>query len=341
MNKRNFLKTAGLLGVTATLPTRTLLSGGSPASTQATCTLIPTETAGPFPLDLTANTFYFRQDVREDRQGVPLRLKMRIIGDGNCAPMQNVRVNIWHCDKDGQYSGYSNSMNPGQAGLTYLRGYQITDVNGEVEFVTIFPGWYPGRVCHIHFQVYVSTSYSAISQLAFPQEAKQALYNANTGVYTKGADPLAPSQDNIFSDGYQYQLATLAIDEQTGEYTSFLEVTVRGSGTTGVGHMEKEAARHFTLGQNYPNPATTRTMIPVNLSTPSDVALTLFDLQGRQVHTNVARGLQPGAHEFDVDLAALGAQQQNYVYQIQVVNHAGTFTDVKMLSRISDNSDNN
>jgi hypothetical protein len=55
----------------------------------------------------------------------------------------------------------------------------------------------------------------------------------------------------------------------------------------------------------------------------------------------VAGGLQPGVHEFDVDLGVLGTQQQNYVYQIHVVNHAGTFTDVKLLSRISDNSHNN
>src|SRR5690606_34097737 len=110
---------------------------------------------------------------------------------------------------DGLYSGYSQSNNPGQAGLTYLRGYQYTDANGEVDFLTIFPGWYIGRICHIHFQVHVSSSYSAISQLTFPIAAKNALYAAHAGIYTKGADPLTYSSDNIFSDGYQYQLATL------------------------------------------------------------------------------------------------------------------------------------
>lgn len=332
MNKRKFLKTAGLLGVTATLPTRTLLSGGLPDVPTATCTLIPSETAGPFPLDLTTNAFYFRQDVREDRLGVPLRLKMRIIGDGNCEPMQNVRVNIWHCDKDGQYSGYSNSMNPGQAGLTYLRGYQLTDANGEVEFVTIFPGWYPGRVCHIHFQVYVSSSYAAISQLAFDTVAKQQLYADNGSIYTKGTDPLAPSLDNVFSDGYQYQLATLVKDAQTGEYSSFLEVTVKGSGTTGVGHTEKENARQFTLGQNYPNPAVESTTIPITLMEPADVTLDLFDIQGRRVYRTVSVGLQPGDHTFPIDMAASGLNAQSYAYQVQIRNDHGTFTDVKLLT---------
>ena len=76
--------------------------------------------------------------------------------------MPNVRVNIWHCDKDGNYSGYQS-----QQGLTYLRGYQMADANGEVEFITVFPGWYNGRTCHIHFQVYVSETYAAIFTIDF------------------------------------------------------------------------------------------------------------------------------------------------------------------------------
>ncbi|MEZ4687485.1 MAG: hypothetical protein R3B47_15895 [Bacteroidia bacterium] len=39
------------------------------------CVLIPTETAGPFPLDLTANTTFFRQDIHETEAGVQLNVK--------------------------------------------------------------------------------------------------------------------------------------------------------------------------------------------------------------------------------------------------------------------------
>ncbi|MBK7874059.1 MAG: protocatechuate dioxygenase [Saprospiraceae bacterium] len=194
MKRKDFLKTIGLAtGAASILPLRNTL-GNTPNA----CTLIPTETAGPFPLDLTANTAFFRQDVRESKTGVQLNLKMKIIGASNCEPMRNVRVNIWHCDKDGLYSGYSQSNNAGQAGLTYLRGYQMTDANGEVNFITIFPGWYTGRICHIHFQVYVSSSYSAISQMTFDIATKNAIYAANPTLYTKGADPLNYNNDNIF-----------------------------------------------------------------------------------------------------------------------------------------------
>jgi hypothetical protein len=133
-------------------------------------------------------------------------------GLDNCEPMQNVRVHIWHCDKDGLYSGYQT-----QQGLTYLRGWQMADANGEVEFITILPGWYPGRVCHIHFQVYVSSMYAAISQLTYDVETKNEIYAANPEFYTKGADPILPSQDDVFADGYDYQIAGLTPNDNTGD----------------------------------------------------------------------------------------------------------------------------
>ena len=39
-------------------------------------------------------------------------------------------------------------------GETFLRGTQVTDGEGRVEFETIYPGWYPGRTVHIHFRAY-------------------------------------------------------------------------------------------------------------------------------------------------------------------------------------------
>ena len=154
MKRGHFLKSLGGLSL---LPFVPKLHAQSPPGGGSNCILVPSETAGPFPLDLTANEYFFRQDIREDRIGVQMRQKVRIIGAGNCQPMPGVRVNLWHCDRDGNYSGYNT-----EEGLTYCRGYQITDENGECEFITIVPGWYPGRVTHMHFQVHVSTQYSCL-----------------------------------------------------------------------------------------------------------------------------------------------------------------------------------
>ncbi|HNH42077.1 MAG TPA: twin-arginine translocation signal domain-containing protein, partial [Saprospiraceae bacterium] len=68
-NRRDFIKATGLLGAASFLPLNNPLSMLNKADNFGDCVLIPSETAGPFPLDLTDNTYYFRQDVREDRTG--------------------------------------------------------------------------------------------------------------------------------------------------------------------------------------------------------------------------------------------------------------------------------
>lgn len=329
MDKREFLKRSGLLGVASFIPMTRLFAGEAPGDQRGSCVLIPSETPGPFPLDLTANTTFFRQDIREDRTGVRHQVRLRILGLQNCLPMQNVRVNIWHCDRIGLYSGYSQANNQGQAGLTYLRGYQFTDANGEVEFTTIFPGWYNGRICHIHFQVYVSSSYAAVSQLTFPVATKNAIYTANESLYPNGTDPLSLAQDGIFSDGYAYQMATLEPDDDG--YTSFLEVTVQGSGTS-TGFLELQNAERFSVGQNFPNPHAGNTTIPVKLKQPGELEISLWDLNGRRVAT-VMRSVQPaGELSIPVDLATLGLAQGTYAYQVQLTTDQGVYRDVKLMT---------
>lgn len=332
MKRKNFLQSLGLVGASTILPNAKIQAEKIIAPVPPACTLIPTETAGPFPLDLTANTTYFRQDIRETKTGTLLRLKLKVTGTDNCLPMANLRVNIWHCDKDGLYSGYSQQNNQGQAGLTYLRGYQMTDANGEVNFVTIFPGWYTGRLCHIHFQVYVSSVYAAISQLTFPIADKNALYAANPSAYTKGADPLNFNTDNIFSDGYNYQLATLTPNATLGGYDSYLEVGIKGSGTTSLWNAEPETGEQFKLNQNFPNPYTDFTRIAFNLTNKSAVKIDIFDLQGKNVAQIDKGELSNGDHQVMLNMQALGIPTGNYIYQLQVENSNGLFRQCKMMT---------
>lgn len=331
MNRKNFLKSAGVLGAASILP----ISNGLTKSLEASvgggaCSLIPSETEGPFPLDLSANTYYFRNDVKETKTGTSLKLKLKIIGLSNCLPLQNVRVNIWHCDKDGLYSGYDNNMNKGQAGLTYCRGYQITDVNGEVNFNTIFPGWYNGRIAHIHFKISVSSSYSAVSQLTWDIAKKNALYAENP-LYLKGADPLTYNSDNIFSDGHTLQIGTLDKNAD-GSYSSYLEVFVQGTGTTAISHVEKQNSKYFTLGQNYPNPVITECAIPFELYQKSNVKITLWSEQGQLVKEILSGGFSEGKHQCIVNLNKCNLAKQNYAYQIEVTNQDGIFIDSKLMS---------
>lgn len=328
MKRKDFLRGFGLAGISTILPKPALAMPGIKTGPQPpNCVLIPSETAGPFPLDLTENQTFFRQDVREDRTGATHKLKIKIIGLENCLPMQNVRVNIWHCDKDGLYSGYQT-----QTGLTYLRGYQFTDANGEVEFTTIFPGWYPGRICHIHFQAYVSSIYAAISQLTYPIEEKNEIYELNSAQYTKGADPLSFNQDGVFADGYSYQLATLNYDPGSGFYHSYLEVTIQGSGLTGLAKAEPETGGQFKLHQNRPNPYVDHTVIPFEMKFPGDAYLEIWDLSGKK-RTEISKiGLSVGNFQFEINPARLGIPVSNYVYQLRVENSSGIFRQAKMMT---------
>lgn len=204
-------------------------STSSTGSTSASCTLIPTETLGPFPLStLLNNSTVLREAINEDKTGVPLTVKLKLVDVNNkCGPVSGY-VYIWHCDKDGLYSGYSESNNAGQAGKTYCRGVQYTDTNGVATFTTIYPGWYAGRITHIHFQIFLTTYSStakstAVSQMAFPLDVTTAVYNSS--LYTKGQNTSVTSfaADNVFSDGTTYQMTTVSGNVNDG-YTAELEV---------------------------------------------------------------------------------------------------------------------
>jgi len=146
--------------------TPTAAPSATPTATfRPDCVLTPQQTEGPFFFDAGL----LRRDVREDRQGVPLRLVLQLVDVGSgCAPIRDALLDIWHTDAAGLYSGY-----PGQpggidtSGQTFLRGYQLSDASGRVEFLTIYPGWYPGRTVHIHVKARVGASALVTSQLYF------------------------------------------------------------------------------------------------------------------------------------------------------------------------------
>ena len=300
----------------------------APPGSGSNCIFVPSETAGPFPLDLTANEYFFREDIREYRVGVQMRQKVRIIGAGNCQPLPGVRVNIWHCDRDGNYSGYNT-----EEGLTYCRGYQITDVNGECEFITIVPGWYPGRVTHMHFQVHVSTQYSAVSQWTWPHAAVVNAVQIHADLYPEGPDPLAPEQDFAFNDGSDLQLALLEWDAANGEYVSEYEATVEGEGTVGIGYEERRTAEVMALGANYPNPFAASTALPLYLMQPAAVHVTVFDLNGKRVWERDFGYLPAGAHTFDLG-ADLPNGPQSYAAQVAVKTDSGRYVAVRRIARM-------
>ncbi len=72
------------------------------------------------------------------------------------------------------------------------------------------------------------------------------------------------------------------------------------SGTTSVGRPEA-AVSALTLHPNYPNPFTTSTTILIELTTPSDLRLDIYDALGRHVRTLAAGFRSTGQHHLHWD----------------------------------------
>ncbi|MBW1279526.1 dioxygenase family protein, partial [Escherichia coli] len=84
-----------------------------------------------------------RADITEGLPGAPLALAFVILDAATCAPLSGARVDVWHADADGRYSGYRGQ---GDAGVStrnaaFLRGTQFTGADGVANFRTIYPGW--------------------------------------------------------------------------------------------------------------------------------------------------------------------------------------------------------
>jgi protocatechuate 3,4-dioxygenase beta subunit len=233
MERKEFLKTIGLFGLiplaaackdNEVTPSNQSSTGGTTGGTSGTssCTTTATETAGPFPtLDPSS---LVRADIRGDRTGILLTVTITIQNkNNNCAALAGVLVDIWHCDKDGNYSEYGGTGMQSTNYTTnhFLRGRQSTNANGHVGFTTIFPGWYAGRATHIHVHVYTATGTSLlVTQIAFPEGTSSAvnLVNASTANgYNKGMSGYTyNSSDNVFSDGVTTELSTITGSIEAG-----------------------------------------------------------------------------------------------------------------------------
>lgn len=161
--RREFIRKVGITGsslalfpvafkVNATLP------GQDNKPEIGQCLMTPEEIPGPY----LRNDKLMRRNITEREDGIPLLLSMRVIDARTCKSLDNILIDIWHCNSVGKYSGWEY-VNPdieapdGSIGSiprtdnsTFLRGAQKTDCDGFIRFTTIYPGFYAGRAIHIH-----------------------------------------------------------------------------------------------------------------------------------------------------------------------------------------------
>ena len=195
------------------------------------CVVRPEQTEGPYFVDERLNRSDIRSDPTDGRvkSGTPLALTLLIsrLNAGDCQPLPDAQVDIWHCDALGVYS---DVQDPGfnTIGQKFLRGYQVTDARGSVRFVTVYPGWYPGRTVHIHFKIRTAPvarrSFEFTSQLYFDDVLTDRVHadppyaatgprtarNRNDYFFRRGGDQLLLAPTTV-ADGYS---ATFAIGLQ-------------------------------------------------------------------------------------------------------------------------------
>lgn len=179
----------------------------APTAGQPACTARPQQTEGPFFIDDGLN----RSDIRSDpatgsvQPGVPLTRPFRVsqVNAHACVPLAEAIIDVWHCDATGAYSDVADRRANTQ-GQKFLRGAQITDADGTVEFTIIYPGWYPGRAVHIHFKIRggaaANQNYEFTSQLYFDDALSDRIYT-QAPYSTRGQRTTRNQNDDIFRSG--------------------------------------------------------------------------------------------------------------------------------------------
>lgn len=123
------------------------------------CIVTPEMTEGPFFVEeeLNRSNLVMGETAAAIADAVPLKLVIGVyeVNGMTCTPLSGVQVDIWHADAAGMYSDVAAGVvqSVDTRGKTFLRGYQISDEQGVVQFETVYPGWYRSRAIHIHFKL--------------------------------------------------------------------------------------------------------------------------------------------------------------------------------------------
>lgn len=162
------------------------IAGAGAAGLAATGTHAAGNTAAlPLTAQATEGPYYFdaakvRADITEGLPGVPLEVRF-VVMDAAGTPLPGLRVDIWHCNAAGLYSGYAGqgeNRRTSTVGATFLRGTLAADAGGVAAFRTVYPGWYEGRTTHIHFKVLSGTRAVLTSQFFLPDALSEFLYTS-------------------------------------------------------------------------------------------------------------------------------------------------------------------
>ncbi len=243
LSRRNALKLVAVTAAGGALMSQAAFAQEAAATTAETtlmpgadvCVLTPEVTEGPYYFDPSLE----RADITEGTEtGVATNVRLQIV-DSSCKPIAGARVDIWHCNAVGLYSGYANQTGGvDTTGKTFLRGTQFASASGIVEFETIYPGWYAGRTTHIHFKVFLDEKTVLTGQIFFPDALSQFIYQ-NVPPYTDhGHDrDVLNANDNIAQQATRASFAYVKELEERYLVAMIIGVDPAAESTAGMGGM--------------------------------------------------------------------------------------------------------
>lgn len=160
-----------------------------------TCTLSCTTTLGP----CFANVNLVRRDITGGVSGLPMRFAFRVVNADTCLPVENATVEIWHANADGNYSALTGVCTANQTTVsqTFLRGIQSTNANGWAYFDSVFPGWYSGRVTHIHLTVKIGTTSIVTTQFFVADRVAEMIYRNHPSYSNRPSRDTTNTTDNV------------------------------------------------------------------------------------------------------------------------------------------------
>ena len=208
------------------------LAAGPDFSRAAECILTSRQIDGPYHIEGAEE----RRDVRSGKPGVDLVLRLKVVDAGSCEAVAGARTEIWSCDALGNYSGHPDvdpNVPPGSGGgggrggragggegrrggppagfrgggglggrreptglQRFLRGSQTADDRGQVEFLTVYPGWYTPRAVHVHVKAHLGGNELLTTQLYFPDDLTDAIHRTEAYA-SRHPTPYRNSNDQV------------------------------------------------------------------------------------------------------------------------------------------------
>lgn len=148
----------------------------------------PELTEGPY--YLSGN--FTRKDITAGQEGLAQEITF-MVTDANGKPITDAKVDIWHANALGVYSGVEGNTD------TFLRGTQTTNSEGYVTFKTIFAGWYGGRTVHYHVKVWRAGQQVLTTQYFVTKADADKVYTNYAPYKSKGLQDTTNEQDQIAS----------------------------------------------------------------------------------------------------------------------------------------------